>query len=356
MTRTIDLFFPYVLDSEDRPIPYQYKNIIRNIDASRYEVTCFVSSDVPPFDGIGKIRPVTVQHSNRMKKMGRMMYTASQSYDVLQTGGSPRRMNLLSCCSRFRTPDLKQVHTIHIDLDPESDARSKYKRPLLRSADAVVAVSEHTARTAERWIDADVQVIYNGIDITYFRPGRDVPDVLSAQENGSPFFLFVGKYEPRKRVTDVVSVAERVPEATFLLRGSGSLEEEISSRTEGLQNVWLLDHLSKNTLAQLYANVTGFIFPSTREGCPTAVLEAMASGTPVVGYRATSMPELVTHGETGYLYETGDIDGLVKGVRNLCDRDRPDATGEAAREYVIENHSFERVAKEYEQIYEDVVP
>jgi glycosyltransferase involved in cell wall biosynthesis len=79
------------------------------------------------------------------------------------------------------------------------------------------------------------------------------------------------------------------------------------------------------------------------------VLEAMASGAPVVGYEATSMPELVDHSITGYLCDTGEIDQLVQGVEHVTEhRDR---MSRAARDYTLTYHQFNRIAERYSRVY-----
>lgn len=258
--------------------------------------------------------------------------------------------HFLSRSVHFRNPDVRHIHTLHLDVAEEETQRRRHKRRLTSMADEVVAVSEHTASTAEDQFGLRPTVIHNGIDTEYFRPGRNPPGLLDELGVDSPVFLFVGRFEKRKRPMDVLDVARAVPDATFLLRGTGPLAETIRATAADIDNVRLLDRLEKSTLARTYANVDGFLFPSVREGCPTVVLEALSSGTPVVGYDATSMPELVEDGKTGYLCDTGDVEALADAVRALCDPERR-RMGARAREYARENHRFDIVAEQYRELY-----
>jgi len=86
------------------------------------------------------------------------------------------------------------------------------------------------------------------------------------------------------------------------------------------------------------------------EGCPNVVLEAFAAESPVVGYEATSMPELVATGQRGHLTDVGNIDGLVEGVR-LVLADSANQLGENARGYVSRNHTFDTIAQQYADVY-----
>lgn len=351
------LYIPYVLGSGTRSIIYQYQNLLRELSPADFHVTYFRKSDTNPLPDRPNANRVPISHDNRPLKLARMFRSSFHSHDVLHTGGSPRLRFLLSRCASIRNRNIGHVHTFHIDVDPTAGAEFEYKRKIASSADRLLAVSKHTAQTAEEAFDVDVGVVYNGIDVEFYRPDRQHPDSVDAVSAGKPCFLFVGQFHERKRPEDVLSVAENVPDATFLLRGSGGNKVEVvHERANQLENVRLLDRLSKTELARLYAAVDGLLFPSVREGCPTVVLEAMAAATPVVGYEATSMPELVTHDETGFLSGIGDIDGLIEDVRKLTEDERSDRMGEAARRYAVENHSFAEVASQYEQHYDEVAP
>lgn len=347
----LQVYIPYVLGSRHRPIPYQYENIVRSVDSPHLDITCF---SLPSLQSISRphLDQIELPRRNTFAKRAKLVVKSMRSYDVLHTGGGPIMRYFLSRAVHLRNPGLRHVHTLHIDVADERTRRREYKRRLLSMADEVVAVSQHTARTAQRQFGVRPDVIYNGIDTEYFRPDRDSPELFEEIGVTPPVFLFVGSLQERKRPDDVLSVARSLPNATFLLRGSGPLMEKVGGIATDLENVQLIDRLEKSTLAQVYANVDGFLFPSTREGCPTVVLEALASGTPVVGYEATSMPELVEDGKTGYLCDVGDTDGLADALRELTDPEHRGHMGNRAREYALANHRFEQVTERYRELYE----
>jgi glycosyltransferase involved in cell wall biosynthesis len=252
--------------------------------------------------------------------------------------------------ARLRNPSLKHLHTFRVDVTwPEFPVERE--RRMVEMADQLTAVSEHTARTAEKVYDVSPEVIYNGVDATEFHPRYERPDLFDRRDIESPLFVFVGRFEPRKHPQDVVEVARAVPEAEFLLFGDGPLFEEVTEESSSLDNVHLLGRVPKATLPAVYANANGLVFPTVHEGCPNVVLEAMASATPVVGYTATSMPELVSEGETGYLADPEDVSGLVERTRRLLDADTAATLGRNARRYVENEHDFEAIAKQYERLY-----
>jgi len=348
MTANYRLFVPYVFGLEHRPIPYQYENVVRHLDPSRFAVTCLAERDSQDIDA-EHVFDVRLPEPNSTRRRWTMARAALRGYDVLQTGGSPIARYLLTGLTRIRNPELRHVHTVHIDISEEQTRRRRFKRCLARSADEVVAVSEHTAGTVRRQFDVAPTVVHNGIDVDYFRPDRPKPDLPAL--SSEPTFLFVGRLDRRKRPLDVVEVAREVPETTFLIRGGGPLSKRVAAAADEIDNLETLGRLEKATLADLYANVTGLLFPSVREGCPTVVLEALASGTPVVGYEATAMPELVSDGETGYLVAPTDVGELADAVRALTDSAVARRMGAAAREHALEHHRFDHVADRYRELY-----
>jgi glycosyltransferase involved in cell wall biosynthesis len=227
--------------------------------------------------------------------------------------------------------------------------------PVIERADALTAVSEHTAETARQKLGVDPTVIYNGVDTELFNPDYDRPKLFDELgiDQETPVFLFVGSLEPRKRPLDVVEVADRVPEADFVFVGDGPLMETVQSAAAEKGWIHIVGRLPKSRLPAIYANATGLVFPSTKEGCPNVVLEAMASGIPVIGYEATSMPELVRSGETGFLEDSGTLSGLVEGI-NYCISNGQEL-GKNAREHVLFNHKFQTIAKKYESVYREAL-
>jgi glycosyltransferase involved in cell wall biosynthesis len=109
--------------------------------------------------------------------------------------------------------------------------------------------------------------------------------------------------------------------------------------------------LSASRLREQYASANLFLFPSRHEGMPNAVLEAMASGLPVVATRIAGNEELVMDGQTGTLVNTEDVDGLRESLKPLLlDAHKREQMGRAARKRVEESFTWTRVADQYERI------
>jgi glycosyltransferase involved in cell wall biosynthesis len=154
---------------------------------------------------------------------------------------------------------------------------------------------------------------------------------------------------------DILRVAREVTEATYLIVGDGPMFDQLDREARMLDNVFLTGQLPKRKLPAVYAHSTGLLFPSIREGCPNVVLEAMASGIPVIGYEATSMPELITDGETGYLVPACDTEALADRVELLAMDGQGRTLGERARRHVEQYHTFDVIAHEYEEVYRELL-
>jgi len=99
-----------------------------------------------------------------------------------------------------------------------------------------------------------------------------------------------------------------------------------------------------------------FVLPSINEGISNTILEAMATGRPVVAGRAGGNPELVVDGVTGALYDPGDPEGLATAVEQYVQQaDLRQAHGEAARRRVVEQFSLDAMVNRYSEFYDDVL-
>lgn len=347
------LYFPYEIDSTS-PIPYLFNELSKRIDD--WHVTTFTKQNN---DIIGRENVEEVQilpEGNTWRRRIRFGLTSLHNYDLLHTGGRPQRHYRISKISHSRNTKLNHVHTFRVDIDPESEfEKLEYKDKLSKMANSLTAVSEHTAQTVEEHLGISPRVIYNGVDTNVFRPDYSRPEIYDTLGIRGPIFLYVGSFHSRKNPSHVLEVADHVEEATFLMIGDGPLFENLRKRASTMDNVILTGKLSKESLPPIYANATGFLFPTIREGCPNVVLEAMASELPVVGYRATSMPELVQDGQSGYLVPPTDIDELTAAIAALTRGDRHQEMGQAAREYILENHTFDTVSKQYSEVYDELL-
>jgi glycosyltransferase involved in cell wall biosynthesis len=114
---------------------------------------------------------------------------------------------------------------------------------------------------------------------------------------------------------------------------------------------------SVSDMASVFGEAEICVLTSDYEGTPNVLLEAMASGLPVVATRVGGVPDIIREGQTGFLLAPDDLDGqaaaLVELIRNV---DRRREMGNMARSYVELNHSMQRLPGQLEQLYRRALP
>ena len=104
-------------------------------------------------------------------------------------------------------------------------------------------------------------------------------------------------------------------------------------------------------MARLYASVDAFVLPSLSENLPNTIMEAMACGTPCVGFRVGGIPEMIDHLENGYLANYKDSEDLAKGILYVLDEKNHQRLADNARKKIILCYGEEAVASRYIEIY-----
>jgi len=106
----------------------------------------------------------------------------------------------------------------------------------------------------------------------------------------------------------------------------------------------------------LLSECDALVLPSTLEATPYVIIEAMASGLPVVASNVYGIPEIVRDGETGILVDSGARDDIVRAIVSLArDRDRGARMGRAARKRYEEMFRIDRCVEETQAVYRDLL-
>ncbi len=140
-------------------------------------------------------------------------------------------------------------------------------------------------------------------------------------------FLFVGTLTERKGINDMVDAFDMIrlrrPEFTLDIVGHGELEADLREHCDstGIGGmVRMHGYVSdRKALAELYEESDVFVLPSYSEGFPRVLYEAMASGLPIIAYRVGGIPNVLTHLETAYLIDSGNMGALVGAIEWMAD-------------------------------------
>ncbi len=196
----------------------------------------------------------------------------------------------------------------------------------------------------------------NVVDTSLFTPS-------SVRGNGHIRLLTVGRMVPVKRfdrfVRAVATVGNRssIPIEGVIV-GDGPLRSELQCQAEqlGLEESKLHFCGTADETGPFYRDADILVLTSDREGTPNVVLEAMASGIPVVATRVGGLPALIRDGETGYLVEPNDESALANAILDLVENcDKRAAFGARAREFVKQNHDLPQLTTELRGLYEVVL-
>jgi D-inositol-3-phosphate glycosyltransferase len=226
-----------------------------------------------------------------------------------------------------------------------------------KRSDIAVSCSSFNADTVERHYGLRPRVVYNGYDADLFHPRQ--PDLSLRQQlapGGEHVVLYAGRLIPWKGVQYAITALKEVPGAVLLVAGEGhcrtALEEQV--RQEGLdERVRFLGPIPHEELPRFLAVSDVLVATSfASETFGIALVEAQASGVPVVASRFGGFAEVVQEGVTGLLVPPQDSQALAEALRGLlADPERRRAMGEAGPQWVRERFHWERVAERVLEVY-----
>jgi glycosyltransferase involved in cell wall biosynthesis len=213
---------------------------------------------------------------------------------------------------------------------------------------AKAAENAQTAKSA--FVPRKVRVVRNGMDLARFS-GTPLPDSQEIHIAG------IGSLLPLKRWDRLLTAARELDRLNVRYRirvaGIGPLRDPLQSEADALRGrVEFLGHVED--IPGLLSQSTFLVHTSDTEGCPNAVIEAMACGRAVVATDAGDIPRLVDDGKTGFVVRRGDDSALVQRILELSsNRALCAAMGEAGRLKAQREFGLERLVRETFQAFAD---
>ncbi|HEY9646068.1 MAG TPA: glycosyltransferase family 1 protein [Chroococcidiopsis sp.] len=166
-----------------------------------------------------------------------------------------------------------------------------------------------------------VELWQKGVDTELFQPHLANPEVRSQLSQGhpdSPLLLYVGRLSAEKEIDRIKPILEAIPGARLALVGDGPYRQDLEAYFADTPT-YFAGYRTGVDLAAAFASADAFIFPSRTETLGLVLLEAMAAGCPVIAANAGGIPDIVTDGVNGYLFDPSDDQGAIAATRRLLD-------------------------------------
>lgn len=273
-------------------------------------------------------------------------------------------VNALDASAIARTFDVPLVVTYHgMDIAIERDSASsrRERAKVFDRAARVIAVSDFiAARVLEAGCPPEKLVVHHiGVDTALFAP--DAAPREPAQ------ILFVGRLVAKKGLTHLLAVMPRLQaeldDVELVVAGDGPLADEAHAEADRLgARVRWLGVQTPEQVRELMRRATVFCAPSVvagdgnAEGLPMTIVEAQASGLPVVAFPSGGSAEGIRHGETGFVAPAKDEKALGDFLLELLrDPAKRETFSRAARQWVLDEFDLKRQTGRLEDLYDEVV-
>jgi glycosyltransferase involved in cell wall biosynthesis len=320
--------------------------LLERLPHDRFRVTCLCVSEnhfTSQLRDLGcnvHVCPITDEPSWQSIQLGASLIR-SEAIDVMQAH-LPNAHSLAGILSKLtEVPALATIHGRYLHM------RDFEVHKLTQTNISVVAKTAYYQALTLGVPSGKLKFIANGVDTEVFRPGPRSSYIhsLIGADPKARLVGFVGRLSPEKgpeiflQAASMVHKMHKLPKSChFVLIGAGSMWDKLKHEIadQGLDNHVHLVGL-QHDMAKTYSSLDLVVSTSFSEAMPLAILEAMASGLPVVATNVGGIPDMIAEGSTGLLSSVGDLNGLAWNISNLMsDESLRAAMGKAARKRAVE--------------------
>ncbi|MEO0114083.1 MAG: glycosyltransferase family 4 protein [candidate division WOR-3 bacterium] len=367
-----DVYFPYIggipehiyhLAEELRKLGHQVKVLTSNFGGTTLE-TLKTCPDEEYVYRIGKsllIRsnksfarlPIAWRPLNKVKR-----FFAQEQFDIIHIHGSLAPTLPIIAIRQSKAVNVITFHSDH--------AKSKgylifrqLLMPYFRKLDGLIAVSNQARDAQMRFFPGEYQVIPNAVDVNRFHPGVSV---LPQFADARPKILFLGRFEPRKGLKYLLKalpyIKKAIPDVLLIVVGTGllgySYKEYIAKEVE--ENIHFAGLVSQEEKPHYYATCDVFCAPSIGfESFGIVLLEAMATGKPVVASDISGYRTILEDGKQGYLVPPRQPEAIAQAIiKILTNPSLAKKLGEAGRAKALA-YSWQNIALKVESYYKQLI-
>ncbi|WP_127588578.1 N-acetyl-alpha-D-glucosaminyl L-malate synthase BshA [Paenibacillus koleovorans] len=328
-------------------VPFRLGKFQKNIYYHEVEVSNYYVFKYPPYD---------LALASKLAQVAKM-----QELDLLHVHYAIPHAVCAFLAKEMVGSHLKVVTTLHgtdITVLGQDESLSDIIRLALEKSDAVTAVSKDLIRETHESLKTNIPIdlAYNFVDKRVYYP-RDVAalrrDFARPDEK---LLIHISNFRPVKRVGDVLDIFARVNKkvkSRLLFVGEGP---ELSKICCMVKEMGLTERVhfcgKQDDVAQIISLADVMLLPSEKESFGLVALEAMACGVPTIGSNAGGIPELITHGETGFLAPIGDTQQMADhAIALLTDPQLYESMSKACIHRARTKFCNELMMVQYEQIY-----
>ncbi|MEM2099081.1 MAG: glycosyltransferase family 4 protein [Candidatus Bathyarchaeia archaeon] len=244
---------------------------------------------------------------------------------------------------------------------------AKMEEETAKNATAIVTVSRYSFEKIQEYygVGSDkLHIVPNGVDTDKFKPAENTAELKRRFGlDNAQVVLFVGSLIPRKGLFFLVEAAKKVISqginVKFVIVGDGPMKSQLLasiSKWNLSGNFKFLGSISEDVLVAVYGCADVFVLPSIQEGQGIVLLEAQASGVPVVAFDVGGVKDVVRNGSTGFLVDCCDSSKLADALlRLLSDKPLRERLGMQGRKFVMENYTWDLCAQKMLDIYNKVL-
>ncbi|UCC58941.1 MAG: glycosyltransferase family 4 protein [Candidatus Bathyarchaeum sp.] len=241
-----------------------------------------------------------------------------------------------------------------------------YEKKLMKRSDALIAVSKYTVDELTELYginEEKIHVIYNGVDINKFKPRTNRAELRRefGLEEETKIVLFVGRLYHRKGLEillrSIPPVLQEFKDVKFAISGTGFKKKEeslrkLAKKLEIEDSVSFLGYVPDEKLPYLYSASDIFVLPAIYENFPFAILEAQATGLPVISTKVGGIPEFLVDNENGFVIDPGDSTQLTQRVLALLQNPKlAKKMGDRGRKLIEEKLSWRLITGQVIDLY-----
>jgi glycosyltransferase involved in cell wall biosynthesis len=304
-----------------------------------HEVTLFASGDSITQAKLESVHPQALRLDSAVKEYG--IYEMLQMSRVYERAGEFDIIHSHMGCSALPYANLVKtptVHTLHGIFTPDNEKMFVHAR-----SQPYTSISN--AQREPRLNLNCVATVYNGIDPSIYE--------FHPEPQDSPYLAFVGRISPEKGPHLAIEIAKR---SGWHLKMAGKVdvvdvdyfEREIKPQIDGKQ-IEYMGEANHEQKSALMGGAVATLFPITwREPFGLVMIESMATGTPVIAMALGSTPEVIAHGQTGFL--CNNVEEFIEAIAKANQLNRY-----ACRQHVLNHFSVQRMTDGYEAVYQQIL-